>query len=119
MYIEAKENLAGAGACGVLRPTDRAISTLAPARAYESPWGLYSGYLNKLMIEFNESIAKHRDVSKITSFNHYVKHFMIYFAIISLWVVHKLINHKHEEEEFSITTDGFENAHVRYRRIAF
>ncbi len=34
-------------------------------------------------------------------------YFMIYFAIISLWVVHKLINHKHEEEDIQEINQGF------------
>ena len=33
-------------------------------------------------------------------------YFMIYFAIISLWVVHKLINHKHEEEDIQEINQG-------------
>ena len=32
---------------------------------------------------------------------------MLYLAIISLWVVHKLINHKHKEEDIQVKNKEF------------
>lgn len=34
-------------------------------------------------------------------------YFMIYFAIISLWVVYKMINHKHIDEDIREKNPGF------------
>jgi hypothetical protein len=81
MYNDTKRNIQLAISLGELVNDNQLISNMEIVRAYEPPLASYRSHFSLIMIKFNERIKANKTLSdNITSFDHYVKEFLVFLS---------------------------------------
>ena len=79
MYNDTKRNIQLAISLGELTNDNQLISNMEIVRAYEPPLAAYRSHFSLIMIKFNEQIKANKTLlNNITSFEHYVKEFLVF-----------------------------------------